>query len=379
VRLRRQRRWAVVGLAVLVGSGAGLGAVGVSKVRGSTGGHYIDPGLQPTDPGYVALVTPTPTLLVVHKGGDGKLSGVSLLALRSQDKGGSVIVLPAATQAPFGSPGTTYADVYDQGGAAAVASQVELTLNITLPDPVEVDDARWATLLAPVSPVTIDLDKAVGDWPAGRDKIPADQIGAFLDARGQDETELRRLDRQERFWEAWLPLVKAGGKNAVPGETDVGLGRFVRGLARGDSDVTSLPVAAAFSSKEVYTPSEDMLPDLMAQAVPYPQEPSKGSRVQVELLNGTHQADLNARAATSLVAGGAEIALAGNASSFDQPTTRFVYSGSKLRDAARKLREAFGVGEVVRAPHDANAAPVDEDRVDVTVILGADALDALGG
>jgi hypothetical protein len=56
-----------------------------------------------------------------------------------------------------------------------------------------------------------------------------------------------------------------------------------------------------------------------------------------------------------------------------------VYTSSKLRDEAEQLRDAFGVGEVVQSPTDDDAAPVEDDRIDVTVILGADALDALGG
>jgi hypothetical protein len=379
VRLRRQRRRVVVGLAVLVTTGATLGIVGMGRVRGSTGGRYVDPQVRPDEPGYVALVTPTPTLLVVNKDADGGLSGVSLLSLHAQDQGGSVIVMPVSTVAPFAEAGTTFADAYAESGARGVANQIQLTLNIVIGETVEVDDARWATLVEPVAPIEVELDQAVGEWPAGAAEIEADDVGAFLTARTDSETELGRLDRQELFWESWLPQVKAGGRNAVPGEVDVGLGRFVRGLAAGDFDVNGLPVSAAFSSEEMYGPSEEMLPDLVAHAVPYPQEPSRGSRVQVQLLNGTTRRDLTARAATSLVAGSAEIALVGNAGSFAEATTRFVYTDSKLRDDAEKLRDAFGVGEVVQQPADDDAPPVDDDRIDVTVILGADALDALGG
>ncbi len=36
------------------------------------------------------------------------------------------------------------------------------------------------------------------------------------------------------FWEAWITKVaEVGVADAVPGETDRGLGRFVRGLANG--------------------------------------------------------------------------------------------------------------------------------------------------
>jgi hypothetical protein len=376
---RRQRRLAVAGLALMVTTGAVLGMVGVAKVRGSTGGRYVDPQLRPGEPGYVALVTPTPTLLVLHNGPDDTLSGVSLLSLHAQDEGGAVIVMPVTTVAPFADAGTTVADAYAESGPEGVRTQVEITLNVTIGETVEVDDLRWATLVDPVAPIAVELDRAVGDWPAGEAEIPADQVGEFLSARVESETELGRLDRQELFWETWLPLIRAGGRNAVPGEVDVGLGRFVRGLAAGDTQVTGLPVSAAFSAEEMYAPTEDMLPDLVAQAVPYPHEPSRGSRVQAQLLNGTSRPDLTARAATSLVAGGAEIAFVGNAASFAEPTTTFVYPTAKLRDEAEKLRDAFGVGEVVQAPSDDEAPPVDDDRIDVTVILGADALDVTGG
>ena len=373
------RRRVVAGaMAVLVLVGVGLVVVGLDRVRGSTAGTYVDESLRPDEPGYVALVTPTPTMLLLQTDADGGLAGVALLALRAEDEGGSVVLIPVATQAPFAEEGTDLLDVYADGGADTVATQLELMLNIAIGDTVELDPDGWRSLVTPVESVSLVLPTPVGDFPAGRIDVAATDVGRFLAARDVDESELARLDRQELFWNEWLPLVEAGGDDALPGESDVGIGRFVRGLARGDHEVVGLPVAPVQpSDAELFEVSEDMAAELIAREVPFPQEPSVGSRVRVRLLNGTDDPDLLARAAAPLVAAGAEIALTGNADSFDEPETRITYGRPRLRQKANNLRNALGVGEVEQDDAE-NVEPADEaDRIDVTVVLGADAPDVI--
>lgn len=378
--VHRQRQLILVGMVALVLLGTSLAVVGWKQVRDTTPGRYIDPSLQPDEPGFVALVTPTPTLLVIHRGGDGALAGVSLLSLRSGDDGGSVIVMPAATRVSAEEDGTL-ASAYAAGGAEAVGEAVEQVLNVAVPTPVELDDAAWSGMLAPVDPLPIQLDGPVGYWPAGDVALPADEVGGFLGARNPGESELSRLSRQEQFWQAWLDAVANGGDDAVPGEDDVGLGRFLRGLAGGSVMVSSLPVAQDPQlAEESFLPDEALVPALVASDVPYPQEPSPGSRIRVRLLNGTSDGDLNLWAATSLVEAGAEIAMSGNADSFRQRRTRFVYTRDDRRDEATRLRQAFGFGvvEASEVDEEGELPPGQEsERVDVTVILGADALDAI--
>ena len=373
-RVRRRRRIVVVAMVLLVGLGAGLVVVGLDRVRSSTAGTYVDAAAQPDQPGYVALVTPTPTLLVLQRDVNDELVGVTLLALRSQDEGGSVVMIPAATQAPFAEDGTDLGSVYTTGGADTVTTQLELMLNVSIDETVELDDTGWESLVDGVGSISMVLPAPVGDWPAGQIDLPAADVGRFLAARGDDESELARLDRQELFWEEWLPRVGVEGDDAVPGESDVGLGRFVRGLAAGTLNVVGLPVAQAPCYCELFEPSEDLATPLIAREVPYPKEPSVGSRVRIRLLNGTSTPDLAVQAAAPLVEAGAEIALSGNASSFDEPQTRFIYGKSRLRQEANSLRDALGVGVVERASAEESVDAAEEaDRIDVTVVLGADA------
>ncbi|HMG43107.1 MAG TPA: LCP family protein [Acidimicrobiales bacterium] len=374
-KIRRRQRLVVVAMVLLVGLGAGLVVVGLDRVRGSTAGTYVDATLRPDEPGYVALVTPTPTMLVLQRDASDELVGVALLGLRSQDEGGSVVLIPVATQAPFAEEGDDLRSVYTDGGADTVATQLELMLNLSIGDTVELDDTGWASLVDPVGSISMVLPAPVGDWPAGQVDLAAADVGSFLAARNDDESELARLDRQELFWDEWLPRVRAQGDDAVPGESDVGLGRFVRGLAAGTSEVVALPVASAACFCELFEPSEDLAPELVAQAVPYPQEPSVGARVRIRLLNGTSVPGLAVQAAAPLVEAGAEIALSGNASSFAEPRTRFIYGKSRLRQDTNSLRDALGVGAVEQASSDEESVePADEaDRIDVTVVLGADA------
>jgi hypothetical protein len=112
----------------------------------------------------------------------------------------------------------------------------------------------------------------------------------------------------------------------------------------------------------------------MATAVPYPQEPGVGRRVRIRLLNGTTTEGLAVLAAHPLVKAGGEIAVSGNADSFHEPETRIIYATPRLREKANNLRDALGVGVVEAASSAESEEPADEaDRIDVTVVLGADA------
>jgi hypothetical protein len=77
-------------------------------------------------------------------------------------------------------------------------------------------------------------------------------------------------------------------------------------------------------------------------------------------------------AAPSLVEAGAEVATVGNATNFDYSTTQFIVAESGDLAWAERLRDSLGVGEVVSSAEQASA-------VDVTVVLGRDALESLNG
>jgi hypothetical protein len=382
-------------MAALVGGGAVLTVVGVNLVRNSTAGRYVAPTAGPDDPGYQAYVVPTPTMAVVQRGDDGELVSVAVLAIESSDDGGAVILVPASTltradrpvdpgSGAAGSSGSgepaTLADVYRQGGANGVVAAVADLLAVAIPEHLEVDDTRWASLVAPVAPVDLQLTKNVVNWRAGDVSLAADDVGPFLRARVASESEAERIDRQADFWTAWLPLVRDAGVNALPGEADVGIGRFVRSLADGSPSIVPLPGEAMGddgSVAETFVPHDERLAELMVRAVPYPVSPSPGRRVRVRLLNGTTDPGLTSAAANRLVRGGAEITIAGNAPTFDETETRMLYGRADQRDTALWLAAGLGGGRVEPDPA-ASGGVTDDDEIDVTVILGADAPDLIG-
>jgi LytR cell envelope-related transcriptional attenuator len=380
-------------MAALFGGGVVLTVVGVNLVRNSTAGRYVEPTASPDDPGYQAYVVPTPTMAVVQRGPSGELVGVAVLAIESSDDGGAVILVPAATLARAtqpadpatdgaGEPGDppTMADAYRRGGATGVVAAIADLLAVAIPEHLEVTDARWASLVAPVAPVELQLNQPVGDWREGEVTLAAEEVGPFLAARGANESEAERIDRQADFWTAWLPLVREAGVDALPGEVDVGIGRFVRGLASGSPSIVPLPGEATGGDdgvRETFVPHDELLAELMVRAVPYPVSPSPGRRVRVRLLNGTTDPDLTGVAASRLVRGGAEITMAGNAATFDETETLMLYERADQRDKALWLAGVFGGARVEPDPAGLGGA-ADDDEIDVTVILGADAPDLIG-
>jgi hypothetical protein len=102
----------------------------------------------------------------------------------------------------------------------------------------------------------------------------------------------------------------------------------------------------------------------VASIIPFP-EGAPGARPRLRVLDGTGELDNGVSAAIVLAAAGAQIDVIGNARSFGQTTTQFVYYDDAYAVEAQKLRDALGVGEVVRSEQTNSAT-------DMTVVLGED-------
>lgn len=374
--VRRRRALLLAGIGALTVAGTGLAVVGLSEVRTSTAGRYEET-LGPTDPGYQAYVVPTPTMGVLHQAADGGLAGAALLALESGDEGGSVIVVPPATTSGPDST-TTVADVFRDEGAEAAAEALGVAVTVGVADHVLVDDAQWAQLVGPVGGVEVTLDTPVGDWPAGPVTLDPAEVGPFLAARDEGETDLERVARQELFWNAWLASVGEEGESALPGEVGSGLGRFVLGVAR-DGSAAELPVRRDESGDAVlFRPDVGRIGEFVSLTVPYPLAATPGGRVRVRLLNGTGDPGVSVTAARALVASGAQISIVGNATSFDVAETSLVYFGEDRETLAGWLRVNLGGGRVEEVPNGQDGQVSSDDEIDVTVILGQDAGELIG-
>ena len=354
-------------LAASVVVAAALTFVGVRTLRDSSVGRTLT-SLDPNDPGFEGLLQPTPTLLVVHVS-DGVLRSAALLSLSSGDGGGSVLLLPASVEVGDGEGAATLAVTAAFGATPEILRGAgEAIAGVGVEEIVVVDDTRWAELVSPVAPLHLDNPDEVEGFPAGPVELQAADVTAWLEATRPGESELGALYRQQLFWQAWVAAVAASDDPAaVPGELDSGMGRFVRGLAAGHLEVTTIPVTERQddTGNTVFAVDRDALRSVITDLVPYPTGTALAPRTRVRLLDGTGDQDHVRRVAPNVVAADATIVVVGNADAFDYTTTEIHYHHPSQRTAAERLQRALGVGRVVE-----DVRPI--DAFDVTIVLGTD-------
>jgi hypothetical protein len=381
-----------------------LGYVGFNKIFNTTEGRRVDAQNDPTRTNYEANVAPTPVLLFAQTNPDG-LSALTLLSLGGSDTGGAVLFIPVNTVTNQLTTTTTTSTTASRRTTTTNASGTEtttltaafvaqgepdlsqLTANVVgvgIDETVVMTDEQLAAFVAPAAPLTIDnpdrlvvvdsADRTSVAFAAGNLTLQAADVPRFLNLRNPKESDLNRLARHQLVWQAWLAAVKASSNpNIVPGETTSGLGRYVRGLAKGNVQFSTLPVAAQSDSNgaETFVPDANRVEALMASLVPLPTPASPGDRVRVRLLSGVGPVDVSKLVASSLVSADAQITIVGNADRFDYTTTKIVYYDDAFADAAAALQQLFGVGQATKS-----TTPADSE--DVTVIIGKDLVDKRG-
>lgn len=354
-------------LAVSVLAAGTLAYVGVETLRESSTGRRVA-STDPSEPGFEGLLAPTPTLLVIHET-DGVLKSAALLALANGDRGGSVLLLPTSVEVGDGDDAATMAVTFAFGGTPDVMRGAgEAIAGVGVESMVLLDADRWAALVAPVAPLTIDNPNDVEGFDAGLVRIDASNVTAWLEATYEGESELGILYRQSLFWQAWVAAVAASpDPAAVPGELDSGMGRFVRALAHGPLTVATIPVTELtdVTGNLVYEVDREALREVITDLVPFPTGTDLAPRTRVRLLDGAGRKDHVTGVAPMVVASDSTIVVVGNADAFDYRTTQIRYHQPSQRQAAERLQEALGAGRVVE-----DVRPI--DSFDVTIVLGTD-------
>ncbi len=364
------RRWMggfVTALVAALVAGAGLTLVGVQVLRESNAGRRVT-SADPHEPGFEGLLEATPTMLVAHVDG-GELRSAAVLALANDDAGGSVILLPPSVEVGDGEDAAPLSVTYAFDGTPEVLRGAgEAITGVGIQDVVVLDDARWAELVAPVGPLHLRNPDELEDFEAGDVALEPGQVAPWLEATRRGESELGHLYRQQLFWEAWVAAVASSDDPAaVPGELDSGIGRFVRGLAGGRLQVTTLPVTELTDAAgtTLYRADREVLRAVITQLVPFPTGTALAPRTRVRLLDGTGQAEHVRDVAPVVVASDATIVVVGNADTFEYERTEIRYHQPAQQAAAERLQLALGAGRVVE-----DVRPI--DAFDVTIVLGTD-------
>jgi hypothetical protein len=389
-RSRRNRvvfAFAIVALAAAIPA---LGYMGVSAILSSRGGRLVDTTVAPDEPGYEAIVEPTPVALVVHSDA-GRLVGLTVLSLANPDGGGGVLFVPVDT---LTDPSTRsfgfdrLSGAFEVAGADGVQRATANVLNASFTDVVEVDGAQLAALTAPVAPLLLDnpddLDgeSAAGEevsFEAGPLELAPEEVGAYLAMREANESDLNRLVRNQLLWEAWIAAVAASPDPAmaVPGEGGTGLGQYIGQLASGAVVYETLPVEEAPAEESAaqnggqgddadgFAVVEADVPALVARLIPLPTAANPGSRVRVRLLDGAGSPETVRAIIEPLVIAGAQIVAIGNADRFTYAATDVRYDSLIPRERAESMQAALAIGEVTETSFGT-------DAFDVTVVVGTD-------
>ena len=346
-----------------------LSYVGFNAVLSSKAGRSLDPVNDPAKPGFEANVAPTPVELVASVDSDGELSGLTVLALGGDDEGGGVLFVPVGTVigTTGDEPGETLRTTFAQGGEVALGPAASAVLGFGFDELTVLDDARWSELVQPLAPLTVDNPDRVRApaFPAGAIELEAEQVGPYLAARNAGESDLARLARHEAFWRAWLRVVAgSSAPGAVPGETAAGVGRFVRGVAKGAAAIETLEVADG-EAADTYTYDPIASGAQLARLVPFPTGSDSAPRIRLRVVDGVGVDGLAVSAARRLVPAGAEIAVIGNADRFGYATTVVRFTDEAQRPAADAMVKTLGLGAVEQVE-------VVDDVVELTIVIGMD-------
>lgn len=380
-RRRRNRVALIVTTVVLAAAIPVFGYVGVKAVLESRGGRLVETTLEPDEPGYEAIVEPTPVALVAQSEA-GRLVGLTVLSLPSADGGGSVLFVPVETSTGAATLAFGFdrlRGAYDVAGLDGVRQATANILNASFTEAVEIDGAQMAALVAPVAPLRFDNpdalrgDDAAGEsflFDAGPTELAAEQVGTYLGLGRRGESDLNRLVRHQLVWESWVAAVAAAPDpaTAVPGEGGQGLGHFVSQLARGTVVYETLPVTevqAPEGGVNHFEPIAGEIPGLVGRIIPLPTAANPGSRVRVRILDGAAVPEATRAIIEPLVVAGAQVIVIGNADRFTYAATEVRYDHLIPRESAEQVQAALGLGTIT-------ASSFGTDAFDVTVVVGRD-------
>lgn len=374
---------------VLVGLVASIPVLvyaGYELISESKDGTYAGTTKSPTDPSYEAQVDPTPTAVAIQYDADRNPTGVTFLSLAGDEGGGSVVFVPLDTQVSEPSYGvdrlrTAYDVVSDRPTVARerLASQVGRLLNVGVDEIIDLDNAGWEQLVASAGPLTIDnpdqVDLGFGQViPSGQATLQPGQVGPYLAATIDGESDLNRMARHEAVWRAWIDqIAKSGKAKAVPGESTAGISRFAQALASGPVTFETLPVNTEPGEPPTFTIDKAEVNKLITDTVASPTAAVPGSRFTVRMLNGVSPDAIPADLVREIVGRGGAVTILGNGPQFGTDETTIVYANPAKKDLATLVAKSLGATGKVRLDREA------PDTVDLTIVLGKDVLgDATG-
>lgn len=310
--------------------------------------------------------------LVALPGDDGRAATLTALVPAPSGVGGAVLLIPTGTMTEVSGLGPQpIGRALAESGPDGLLSTTENLLGATIESIAVLTSDSLTAALEAAGPLRIDIparvEEVAGDgvvtvlFERGPHSLEPDEAPSYLAARGEG-TDLERLARHQTFWEAWLAAARnrAGAILTSPRP----LAQALTALSRGDVQVRLLPVQAFGTTPadgELYRARESEVRRTVDQVF----GTTTGTRARVRILNGTGTLELARKVEQRLLPADVQVTLTGNAGRLDHATTQIIYYDTADRPMAQRIRDALGVGTLIRNRNQT-------DVVDVTIIVGRD-------
>ena len=247
---------------------------------------------------------------------------------------------------------------------------------------------QWQQFAAPVAPLTVNNPDRVVTvdakgrtstlFPAGPLQLNADQIVSYLQVRNPNESDLAHLNRKQAVWSAWLAAIKASSctGRGTGGDDRRASVATCSGLSKGAADIATLPGEAqsapgANDETFVADPAASGRAHRAGCAAADARERGRPRpRPVVERRRSDRQPERGRRRDRVCRWRGHRSSATPIASTTTRPRSSTTTTSSP--PPRQKLRDALGLGEVIKSP-------TPNDIEDVTVILGRDATAKYGG
>lgn len=375
-RRRNAVRWFSVVTVLALGGLTFLGYQGYDAAKNVTGGATATVITDPTAPGFVAAVDPTPVHLLALTTTDDALSALIVLVPDPSGSGGSILWSLGELVVEIDGKETALTDIYSSQGLEAVRSEFGKVAGFGMTDATIVGPADLEAIAEPLGTITVSnpdpistevKGKRVVKFAAGTLELEPDQLGEFLTTRAAGEAPENRSTRTGVLLSALSERLAAEGAvgAAATAPDGIDLGAELAAMGTVPADFVVLPFERTeFKSSYLYSPDAEQIATRLAGFVHFPVSAFPGQRPRVRLLNGTADTSAaNTLAPQAAVAGG-EVLLVGNANSLDVTETSVVYSDDSFREVAERIAELVGT----------SARQTDElsDTADIDVVLGAD-------
>lgn len=327
----------------------------------TTEGQTIEIITDPTQPGFEALLDPTPTLLLAHTD-DGALIGITAMTRTSVDAGGHMVLIGPLlfVRSEAGSDeGRFLSEVFDTEGLDGLRRAVGAMFGFGFGSAVEWSTEDLAAAMGQAAPLPLNLaDNLTRQASSGEETVwieggPVQLDGptaaAVYNFVNPADVEVNRQERQRGLWQAWL--AKVGSADDPAALADVGdqrLTSYLLPLARGDVAVEILPTRlVAFDENDpFYVLEEEDLAWLALQAdamVPVPVPPSGESWPSIRLLDGVGDPDGFSEALDALFDIKMQVVIVGNAVEFGVERSSVVYHATDDETAAAAVSSALGL------------------------------------